>query len=67
MGLPEEEARRVAAEVLAVCSRWKAFMKEGDVPDSDIAILERCFAYQTVVQDYLNSKRRSDRPKGARA
>ena len=65
MGLAEDDARRVAAEVLEVCSGWKAFMKEGEVMASDIAILERCYAFQSVVQDYLNSKRRSQRRKGA--
>ncbi|MCB1684189.1 MAG: type II toxin-antitoxin system HipA family toxin [Pseudomonadales bacterium] len=58
MGLEQGEARRVATEVLAVCARWQEFMEEGAVMDSDIAILERCFAYQSVLQSYLESRPR---------
>lgn len=67
MGLAEHRARRVVEEVLAVCVRWQDFMKEAGVMESDIAILERCFAYRSVLQSYLESRphKASRSPAGA--
>ena len=53
MGIDRKRAVAIAQEVLKVTQGWQAFMKEGNVVDSDIAILERCFAYQDVVTEFV--------------
>ena len=55
MGLAVEPARQAAREVLAVTAHWQDFMRQAGVVDSDIAVLDRCFAYQSVVSDYLSA------------
>ena len=55
MGVQGAEAMRISNEVLAVTGAWKDFMRQADVTASDNAILERCFAYQSVVSDYVTA------------
>ena len=54
MGLEHKTAIQVARDVLEVASAWKDFMAESGVPPTDLAILERCMAYQAVVQQFID-------------
>jgi serine/threonine-protein kinase HipA len=54
MGLDKMRARKIAEEVSLVTRRWRTFMTEAAVSDADIAILERCFGYQGVVDEYID-------------
>lgn len=56
MGIERPRAVRISSEVLAVTECWQEFMKQANVVDSDIAILERCFAYQKVVKEFVDVK-----------
>jgi serine/threonine-protein kinase HipA len=53
MGIERTRAVVIAGEVLAVAQAWQSFLKESDVVGSDVAILERCFAYQAVVTEFV--------------
>jgi len=53
MGLDGAVARTIAGEVLEVTESWRDRLKEADVSDADVAILERCFGYQRVLAEYL--------------
>ena len=53
MGIERDRAVRIAEDVLTVTEAWRDFMKQGNVADSDVAILERCFAYQGVVTEFV--------------
>lgn len=54
MGLEKMRAGKIAEEVSLVTRRWRTFMTEAAVSDADIAILERCFGYQGVVDEYID-------------
>jgi serine/threonine-protein kinase HipA len=62
MGIERERAVKIAEEVLGVSKRWREFMKQRDVVESDIAILERCFAYQDVVEAFVSASRKPEEP-----
>lgn len=53
MGLDKMRAGKIAEEVSSVTRRWRSFMTEAAVSNADVAILERCFAYQAVVDEYI--------------
>lgn len=53
MGLSPRMAASIAEEVLGVTRRWQELLGEAGVVESDLAILERCFAYQSVLEDFL--------------
>lgn len=53
MGLNARTAKSVAEEVLAVTGRWRDALGESGVVDSDLAVLERCFAYQAVLEAFV--------------
>lgn len=55
MGLGRDRARTIAEEVLTVTRSWGEVLGDAGVSSSDIAILERCFAYQAVLEDFLGS------------
>lgn len=52
MGIERTRAAAVADEVLQVTGHWRDHMAESQVSAADIAILERCFAYQSVIADF---------------
>lgn len=54
LGLSEILSQQIAREVLDVTSRWREYMAEANVLPADIKILERCFAYQNVIEDTLS-------------
>ena len=56
MGIDRKRAVKIAEEVLAVTESWQGFMKQGNVVDTDVAILERCFVYQGVVKEFVGVK-----------
>jgi len=53
MGLDRMRAGRIAEEVAGISRRWREFMADAGVGDADIAILERCFAYQPVIDEFI--------------
>jgi len=55
MGLAHEQAVGVVRQVLEVSRSWREYMAEAHVLPADVTILERCFAYQTVLENYLES------------
>jgi serine/threonine-protein kinase HipA len=55
MGLDRSEALRIAADVLGVTTGWRDRMAEADVVDADVAILERCFTYQSTVGEFADA------------
>ena len=54
MGVDHARAIKIAGEVLAVTDGWQDRMTKAEVVASDIAILERCFAFQAVVQEFVD-------------
>ena len=61
MGIDRKRAVKIGEEVLAVTESWQDFMKQGNVVDTDIAILERCFVFQRVVKEFVGAKARPTR------
>ncbi len=55
MGLPEKRARSIADEVLAATADWREKLDAIGVSDSDLGVLERCFAYQSVLEDFASA------------
>lgn len=55
IGLDKELARQISRDVLAVTTSWRDYMHDAEVLPSDVGVLERCFAYQSVVEDWLAS------------
>ena len=53
MGISKARAGRVAEEVLSVTAHWRDRLADAGVSDSDVAILERCFSYQSIVEEFL--------------
>ena len=59
MGVADEPARGIADEVLEVTSRWREYMQDAGVGDSDMALLERCFELRGVVERWRGKAGRS--------
>jgi len=55
MGLSEAEAKVIAEEVLAVTRDWQEHLSQAGVVESDLAVLTRCFAFQSVLEDFLGA------------
>lgn len=55
LGLERTQAVAIAREVLGVTGRWQEFMAEANVLATDIAVLERCFAFQKVVETFVDA------------
>jgi len=53
MGLDKMRAGKIAEEVLSVTQRWREYLADAGVGDSDLAILERCFNYQNVIDEFI--------------
>jgi serine/threonine-protein kinase HipA len=49
MGLDRDVAVAVAREVLTVAAAWRDYMRQAGVSDSDVAVLDRCFAFQSAI------------------
>ena len=55
MGLSQNKALQIAEEVLAATEPWQERLADVGVVDSDIAILERCFAYRNTLGEFVGS------------
>lgn len=55
MGLTEKLARSIADEVLAATAGWQETLAAAGVSDSDLGVLERCFAYRSVVESFVSA------------
>jgi serine/threonine-protein kinase HipA len=55
MGLERGRAEQVAEAVLNATANWREALSENGVSDSDIAILERCFAYRRTIEEFLGA------------
>lgn len=53
MGISSARAGSVAEEVLMVTANWRDRLADAGVSDADVAILERCFSYQSIVEEFL--------------
>lgn len=56
MGLDPAVGVNIATEVLDVTANWQVEMRDAEVLAADIGILERCFAYQSVLEAYINAQ-----------
>ena len=54
MGLSEKQARGIADEVLAVTADWRDRLAGLGVSDSDLGVLERCFASRPVLEAFVS-------------
>ena len=54
MGIDRAVAQEIAKEVLGVADDWKTFMNDAELAGSDVAILERCMAYRSVLGEYID-------------
>ncbi len=50
MGVADELAHEIAGEVLKVAVIWRDYMTNAGVGESDLALLDRCFAMREVVE-----------------
>jgi hypothetical protein len=50
MGVADELAHEIAGAVLEVTATWRDYMTDAGVGESDLALLERCFALCEVVE-----------------
>jgi serine/threonine-protein kinase HipA len=50
MGVTDELAHEIAGTVLEVTSSWRDYMADAGISESDLAVLERCFALREVVE-----------------
>ena len=50
MGVDDELAREIGGAVLEVTSTWRDYMADAGVGESDITLLERCFALRDTVE-----------------
>ena len=55
MGLAEKRARDITDEVLAATADWKDRLGQAGVTDADLGILDRCFAYRSVLESFAGS------------
>ncbi len=55
LGLTGERGRTIADEVLAATAGWREAMHDAGVLASDVALLERCFAFRDVVTRWRES------------
>ena len=55
MGLSRSAARNIAEEVLAITDNWRDALSGAGVSATDLAVLERCFAYRNVLTDFLEA------------
>ena len=54
MGVGHDAAVAIAREVLAVTTDWRDYMSEAQVSRADVAVLERCFAFQSVLDAFVD-------------
>jgi len=59
MGVADELAHEIAGEVLEVTAAWRDHMTDAGLGDSDLALLERCFALHEVVERWHGKAARS--------
>lgn len=62
MGIERPNAVAIAEQVLSVTEGWRDHMAESEVGDADMAILERCFAYQWVIAAFIEGGGRTRAP-----
>lgn len=54
MGLSEKRALAITEEVLAATADWREKLSAAGVIDADVSILERCFAYRSVLESFVS-------------
>jgi hypothetical protein len=54
MGVADELAHEIGGEVLEVTAIWRDYMTDAGLGESDLALLERCFALRDVVERWHN-------------
>jgi serine/threonine-protein kinase HipA len=54
MGLERDRAVEIGKEVLAATASWRDYMAEASVTAPDLAILERCFGYESVIEAFVS-------------
>jgi serine/threonine-protein kinase HipA len=59
MGIDRDQAVAIAREVVAATVDWRDYMAQAQVPPSDVAILERCFAFRSVLDAFRAAGRRA--------
>ena len=50
MGVADELAHDIGTAVLEVTKTWRDYMTDAGVGESDLALLERCFALREVIE-----------------
>jgi hypothetical protein len=50
MGVADELAHEIAGAVLEVTASWRDYMTDAGLGESDLALLDRCFALRDVVE-----------------
>ncbi|MEQ8860985.1 MAG: type II toxin-antitoxin system HipA family toxin [Pseudomonadales bacterium] len=53
MGIDRDEAVVIAGEVLEATESWREQLDEVGVSTSDVAVLERCFAFRSVIEAFV--------------
>lgn len=66
MGLDRDRAVAVAREVLAVTGGWRDYLGEAGVVASDVAILERCFAFDGAIAGFVEASNAKATARAAR-
>jgi len=56
LGLERNQAQSITREVLSITNQWQQYMAEANVLSADIAILERCFKYQSTLEEFLTPR-----------
>jgi serine/threonine-protein kinase HipA len=62
MGLTRAAAMQTASEVLDATEAWRERMQDAEVLSADIGVLERCFAFRSVLERYVASGEGKPRP-----
>lgn len=54
MGIGRARALAIAREVLEVTASWREYMTDSAVRAADVAVLERCFVFQSVIAEFVS-------------
>ena len=58
MGVDTDISHEIAGEILKVTAQWREYLAKVELGDSDLTLLERCFAMNDVVSRWHNSSSR---------
>jgi serine/threonine-protein kinase HipA len=59
MGVADELAHEISSAVLEVTATWRDYMTDAGLGESDLALLDRCFAMREVVERWHDKGTRS--------